>query len=241
MWIRQNQVLYEIFQCNQPNVIKREANKNVRFSSLERKTVDLRKPTSHHRRIKSSFENKREENFSVVIDSKIVTKHDMVVLKGQFDEISNNGYAVAKNMFKMLKNFGYRLGDGFDQDSDKKISFYDLLIIIFKNATRNQISRLLKFAGGDGVRRASIDDETMGKRKKIVDPKLVSTYKMMFEKYDANKDGRVDLKELKNALKNTFTETAIESLFEKFNKEKKEGLGLKEFVKMYAPENFEFP
>ncbi|OMJ88707.1 hypothetical protein SteCoe_9332 [Stentor coeruleus] len=240
MWIRQNQLLYEIFQYNQPSVIKREKNKNCRFSSLERKTFDLRKPTSNHRRIKSSFENKREENFSVIIDSKIVTKHDMVVLKAQFDEISDNGYAVVKDMFRMLKTFGYRLGDGLDQSSDKKISFYDLLMILFRNATRSQISRLLKFVG-DGVRRASIDDEKLGIKKKMIDPKLVSTYKMMFEKYDVNKDGRVDLKELKNALKGTFTETAIESLFEKFNKEKKEGLGIKEFVKMYAPENLEFP
>ncbi|OMJ82223.1 hypothetical protein SteCoe_17122 [Stentor coeruleus] len=241
MWIRHNKILYDIFQYNSPSIIKCEKIKNTRFCNLERKTVDLKKPTSYHRRIKSSFESKREENFSVIIDSKIVTKNDMILIKRRFDEISDNGYVVVENMFKILKTAGYKFEDGLNQGSNKKISFYDFLMMLFKNATRNQISRLLKFVGMGEVRRASMDDEIMEKKKKIVDPKLVSTYKMMFEKYDANKDGRVNLKELKNALKNTFTEKAIENLFEKFNKEKSEGLDLKEFVKMYAPENLEFP
>lgn len=243
MWVRQNQLLYEIFQFNQPNVIKQDKKKrDSRFGSLERKTVDLRKPVAHHRRVKSSFNDKREENFSVVIDSKIVTKHEIIMLKSQFDDISINGLVSFKNIFPVIKTLGYKPENAIDHNSDKQISFHDLLQMLFRKASKNQLLRLLKFIG-ESLRESMIFDEEEKpvNKKKIVDPKLFHTYKMMFDKYDTNKDGRIDLKELKIGLKNTFTETTIENLFEKYKKEKKHGICLKEFVKMYAPESFELP
>ena len=135
-------------------------------------------------------------------------------------------------------DLGYKIEAKIDAKSTKDINFYELLQMLFNKASNNQIIRLLNFIGIN-VQEKSKENEIIPK-KNSVDPRIFVTYKMLFEKYDTNQDGVVDLKELKSGLKNILIEETIENLYNLYHSNS-QGLSLIEFIKLYAPANIELP
>ena len=237
--MRQNPILYEIFQINQPNgtrVVKVQRN-TPQLETFEKKIIT--KPITNHKRAQSSFFDKREEKYSVVIESKIVTKKEINLLKFNFDKVSKTGSCQIKQIYPVLVSLGYKLERIFDPLSVKEVSFYDLLQLLFSKASRNQLLRLLRFVGD--FRKENFESKIDKKVNMLtIQPKTLSTYKKMFEKYDTNSDGVIDLKELKHALDDVFSEETIEKLFNTYKKHN-HGLNFLEFVRLYAPKNIELP
>jgi Ca2+-binding EF-hand superfamily protein len=175
-----------------------------------------------------------------VIDSKIVTKHDVLTLKNKFDEKCKNGWCSLKEAVVVVKGLGYLIDSSIDCESTVLVSFNNLLEILFKNANKNQINRLLRFSGMKIIEERIKEPEKNLTVRNIIDPRQVLMFKNIFERYDLNKDGKVDLKELKNLLKNSLNEESIEEMYEKYRRGSK-GLNLEEFIKMHAPDDVEVP
>ncbi|MFM2314568.1 MAG: hypothetical protein RLZZ04_3844 [Cyanobacteriota bacterium] len=61
----------------------------------------------------------------------------------------------------------------------------------------------------------------------------------IFDRFDTNKDGEVDYKELKTGLKEDFDKVVIRDLFKNHVRKGKSSLGIKEFIELFAPANVE--
>ena len=191
-----------------------------------------------HRRIRSSFTEKRNDKLSVVIDSKIVAKKEIYVFKQKFEELSHEGLCRVRDIYSTVIALGYRIQDTIDPESLKEVGFYDLLQLMFPKATSGQLARLMGFAGERIEEKKPATEFPPVPEKKTLDPRALATYKKMFEKYDKNHDGVIDLKELKQALKESLTDETIENLYYAYH-EKMNGLSLKKFIRLYAPADVE--
>lgn len=207
---------------------------------MDFRTFDHRNQVSVHRRMQSSYSVKRNNNYSVVIDSKIVTKSEIINLKAKFDEKCKNGWCQLKDAILLVKALGYCVDKTIDTESCLLVTFNNLLEILFKNANKNQINRLLKFAGIKVVEDRVQDLDKSVKVKNVMDHKEFLVFKNIFDRYDLNKDGKVDLKELKNLLKDSLGEESIEEMYVRYTHDL-QGLTLNEFIRMHAPEDLEIP
>jgi len=207
---------------------------------MDFRTFDNRDQKPVHRRVVSTYSMKRNDNYSVIIDSKLVTKSEILNLKSMFDKISESGLCKLKEILIVFRSSGYAISQGIDLDSEILVSFNNVLEILFKNATKNQINRMLKFVGIKVTETKPHEREKTIKLNEVLEPKQIMIYRNIFNRYDANGDGRINLKELKNSLKESLNEDTIEELYNQHLKDPK-GLALKEFIKMYAPEDVEIP
>jgi EF hand len=240
IWVRQNLILYEVFQINQPIEPKfTSVIKNNRYGSVGNKTSDVRPVKSVRRKIRSSFYEKRDENLSVIIDSRPITKHEIAALKCKFDSVATNGVCKINSLYPVLVNLHYNIKDILDPDSIKEISFYELLQILFYKASKNQLIRLSRFIG-ETYQEFNPLTVPKPQGKKLADPRVFVTFKKVFEEYDLNKDGVIDLPELKIALGKIFDEKTIEKLYNSYSAQG-HGLNFMDFVKLYTPDNIEIP
>lgn len=263
MWVRQNPLLYEVFQINQASDVKKSEQRksicleglgkrksirktiapkrrkeSLRFGSLERKTFDSTQSKPVHRRVQSSFANKRNEKFSVIVDSKIVSKQEILLLKSKFDEIAASGTCEFKKIYATLISLGYRVPKNIDPCSEDTFNFHELIQLLFQKASQNQIARIMNFVGHKV--QVIVEESPKPPPKNVIDAKMFAMYRKMFEKYDKNHDGIIDLKELKLALKETLTEETIENLYSMY-RQQMNGLSLKKFIRLYVNDDVEVP
>lgn len=225
---------------NRPEIVKPVKVEKKKLLSMDFRSFDNRDIKPVHRRVNSTYNVKRNENYSVVVDSKIVTKHEIQNLKSLFDKVGESGLCSLNEIARLLKDSGYVLPSEIDMDSPVLVSFNNVLEILFKNANKNQINRMLRFVGIKVVDQKPLEREKTIKIKNVIEPKQVMIFRNIFNRYDTNGDGKIDLKELKYWLKNSLNENTIEELYNQHLKEPK-GLTLREFIKMYAPEGTEIP
>lgn len=207
---------------------------------MDFRSFDNRDKKVVHRRVISSYSIKRNDNYSVIIDSRVITKSEIINLKSMFDKISESGLCKLKEILKVFRSSGYVISDGIDLESELLVSFNNVLEILFKTATKNQVNRMLKFVGIKVMESKPHEREKTIKLRDVLEPKQIMIYRNIFNRYDANGDGKINLKELKNSLKDSLNEDTIEELYNQHLKDP-QGLTLKEFIKMYAPENVEIP
>lgn len=240
MLVRQNPFLYDVFQINRPEIVRPVKVAKKKLLSMDFKSFDNRDKKIVHRRVNSTYNVKRNDNYSVVVDSKIVTKHEISVIKNMFDTVSESGLCSLKDITRLLKDSGHAIPKEIDIESPVLVSFNNVLEILYKNANKSQINRMLRFVGIKVVDQRPFEREKTIKIKNVIEPKQVMIYKNIFNRYDSNGDGKIDLKELKFWLKNSLNENTIEELYNQHLKEPN-GLTLREFIKMYAPEGTEIP
>ena len=78
-----------------------------------------------------------------------------------------------------------------------------------------------------------LDDRT--ENKEVMDARTGLRLEKVFDRFDVNHDGRVDFKELKTGLKQSFEKIVIKDLYNSYVKKGKSNLGLREFIEMFAP------
>lgn len=112
----------------------------------------------------------------------------------------------------------------------------------FKNYAENPYVNSYKFV--ETRRKAFCMDSPQGAIKTIIDGKENKKQKnvllKIFNQYDENKDGLVDLKELKTALQGFVTTKGVEELFGEYDEDKNNTLDFEEFMNMFKPKTFEF-
>jgi hypothetical protein len=236
MWVRHNSVLYDLFQVNQPGFqVNERPRKKSGLYSCENKTYDQRNmKIKAHRRTLSSYDT-RDENASIIIGTKVVTKNEIIALKKRFCEIYHSETYSIQSLLRMLNDSGYQTNGLGLLFQGKPLTFPLLLETLYKKATKNQFLRLMKFAGESVSGLLKVEKEKQRLMRMSKNQRLLSIYQSMFNKYDLNKDGKIDLKELKLALNQSMTEKGIEKLFESY-KNQRSGISLVDFIKMYAPE-----
>lgn len=129
-------------------------------------------------------------------------------------------------------NFLYNL---YHFKLSNELTIEELIDILNKRPiTRKSFLRKRNLSMGTKLDESKELDE-MTENKDVMDAKTALRLEKVFDRFDINGDGRVDFKELKNGLKQSFEKIAIKDLYSSYVKKGKSNLGLREFIEMFAP------
>jgi hypothetical protein len=130
------------------------------------------------------------------------------------------------------------------------ITFDEMLVKTFRGASHMDIAVMSKWAQGSIY--ADWEEERYmkvqprrrtGKRRSTrkVTVRTAGEYKRLFDMYDKNKDGELDLEELKAGLGSIFPPQEIEKMFREIDSNHDDKISLFEFMKLMAPSNSKVP
>ncbi|CAG9333222.1 unnamed protein product [Blepharisma stoltei] len=120
-----------------------------------------------------------------------------------------------------------------------KIDFKELLKIVCVGVGIFQIKRMLTWVIKDVPANESFDKPKHFKDK--LGLRTAKKFRVLFQKIDTNKDGLIDLEELKEALQEDFDLRHIEEIFREYDEDKNNVIDFGEFLKMMAPLGVEVP
>lgn len=225
-WIQSNEVLYQLFTTNQPNLeFNRRGTKRL---SLIEKTGLERAParrntnfsgTNYVIRNKSEprqIMNKKEQDALLSNLAEIFKKtgnvKGRIKAKNFYDAVVKNRF-LSKNSEELLSQFNFRL--------QEEISFDDVKSCIGqrKNVRRN----------------------TEQPSRSNQDIKNMPVLKSLFDQYDIDNSGTISLKELKIGMRGKFSDTTIEELFKEYDEDGNGVLDFHEFMKLFCPDGASIP
>lgn len=113
----------------------------------------------------------------------------------------------------------------------------------FKNYTENPFESSYKFV--QSRRKGFAMEKPQGVIKEVIEKKesreknRKRVLLKLFNQYDENKDGSVDLNELKSAMGRYVTTRGIEDLFEEFDQDRNKTLDFEEFMNMFSAKTYD--
>ena len=192
---------------------------------------------------RSSFGKKRAENFRVILGNRHVTKTEITYFKEVFDSVADHQGKVRNEVLckalakhPQLQTHVQAIFGHFTNKESHEIDFKQASSYVFKEATPEQLRRILRLAGPEVIPPSPKDKS---KLKRQMSFRTASFYSQLFKQYDVNDDGQVDLKELRKGLQEHFDVETIERLFKENVSDDREGLTLEKFINIFAPSNVE--
>lgn len=164
-------------------------------------------------------------------------------LKKVFNELDSDGLGfvsyseVVERMssHSLLQNF---VGQSQGTPTQKGVSYEEVLERLCPGATASQLKSLEQWA---------LDYENEANRNKIaalskrrMTQNTINGIKRLFDLYDINQDGYLDLREVKEAFKNLVDETQAESIFTKYDESLDKRIDIQEFIRLLFKINPEF-
>jgi len=191
----------------------------------------------------------------ITIKGRSYTKADILQIKAYFDSIneSKSGkitideYVKTLSKSPYLKRVAVSLFNFLDKNSDGCVSFLELLHKLAPGAKKCDIDTMMGWIEEENKihEKAQSNYKMITKirvaklkQKKRITFKQIKDFLHIFVLYDKNGDGKLTVKELKEALRPTFSVKEIEQMFEKYVKDKDQVLELEQFLQMVIPQNY---
>jgi len=200
-------------------IVKKRFNKSFDKTKLERKIFK--------RRTNSSLGYTKNDKYMVVVNGSPVTKAHLALLKNLYESISSKTKVFGILLIKELSKLNYKTFGKITKSSQYS-NFRSFLSDLFHQADQGQINRMVDLLAGNIQTAQTPLSEKIG-QKRNMKRNLIAK---IFQKFDSNNDGVLDLAELKHALEPNFTHEAIDELFKEHSKNKL-NLEVTEFTQMF--------
>lgn len=92
---------------------------------------------------------------------------------------------------------------------------------------------------GDNLKQPTILEPIPHRKLRQLTIGTANKFKRVFERMDMNHDGLIDIKELESGFHGVINHENIQRSFNEYAEDHKKTLGVKEFIKLVAPEDME--
>ena len=118
---------------------------------------------------------------------------------------------------------------------DKNMNFEEVLAKVCVGSSTGQLRTLEQWANEyeDVASRIKLPNNV----KRRLTQTTVNGIKRLFDLYDVNHDGYLDLREVKEAFKNVVDESKVESILQKYDENLDKRVDIHEFIRILAPIN----
>lgn len=122
----------------------------------------------------------------------------------------------------------------------QNITLRELIEYACFDCDTQQIDRIMSWIEQSKPQTKSLTPKA-ARSKNRMDLETAREFKKVFDKADTNRDGGVDIEEMKSIFGESFENKKIERIFKRYDLDKNNKLDFGEFLKMIAPKNVVVP
>lgn len=188
----------------------------------------------------------------LLVRGKRVTKEDVIQLKRLFDRMDTrkDGKLTAEQFRQdlaqhaTLQSLAGSIFSSYDSSLSGSLTFQEMLVKTFRGATHSDISTMTRWVQGNPYKDREQErymraepDHTRRSTKRKITIRTAMQYKHLFDLYDKNKDGALDLEELRAGLGSVFPQQDLAQMMREYDSNHDDKISLMDFIKLMAPAN----